>query len=98
MGKFMLMQMAFTAELEADMLSERTKAALAAANSRGVELGRHGAEVLAPKYREETRQRAEAVRPIITELQDEGLSLARMATEFFLRGLPFFRRGVQRSG
>jgi len=38
-GKFLLQQMAAVAELEAGMISARTKAALAAASRPGVELG-----------------------------------------------------------
>lgn len=38
-GRFILQQMASVAELEAGLISERTKAALAAAKSRGVTLG-----------------------------------------------------------
>jgi DNA invertase Pin-like site-specific DNA recombinase len=48
MGRFMLTTMASVAELEAGLISERTKAALKAAKTRGVRLGRHGAEILAP--------------------------------------------------
>ena len=66
MGKFVLITMANVAELEAGLISERTKAALKAAKARGVRLGRHGAEVLAPKYREEARQRAMQIEPITT--------------------------------
>jgi DNA invertase Pin-like site-specific DNA recombinase len=93
MGKFMLITMANVAELEAGLISERTKAALAAAKKRGVKLGRHGAEVLAPKYREEARQRAKALKPIITELKGEGLSLARIAGELNKRKVPTPRGG-----
>jgi DNA invertase Pin-like site-specific DNA recombinase len=39
MGRFLLTQMAAVAELEAGLISERTKAALAAAKARGTKLG-----------------------------------------------------------
>ena len=39
MGRFLLTQMASVAELEAGLTSERTKAALAAAEARGIKLG-----------------------------------------------------------
>jgi hypothetical protein len=42
-------------------------------------LGRHGAEVLAPKYHEEAIQRAKELAPIIRELR--GYSLSRIAAE-----------------
>jgi hypothetical protein len=55
--------MAAVAELEAGLIGQRTKAAhrtavaLAAAKQRGVRLGVHGAETLAPKYRAEAKAR-----------------------------------------
>jgi DNA invertase Pin-like site-specific DNA recombinase len=58
MGRFMLTTMASVAELEAGLVSERTKAALKAARARGVKLGRYGAEVLASRYQDEARLRA----------------------------------------
>ena len=93
MGRFMLTTMASVAELEAGLISERTKAALKAAKARGVRLGRHGAEVLAPKFKEEARQRAEQLEPVITELKAKGLSLAQIAAELNKRKEPTLRRG-----
>jgi DNA invertase Pin-like site-specific DNA recombinase len=89
----MLTTMASVAELEAGLISERTKAALKAAKARGVKLGRHGAEVLAPKYRKEARQRAEELQPVIAELKGNGLSLAKMAGELNKRKVATPRGG-----
>ena len=93
MGKFVLILMANVAELEAGLISERTRAALKAAKARGVRLGRHGAEVLAPKFKEEARQRAKQLEPVITELRGEGLSLAKIAAELNKRKVPTPRGG-----
>jgi DNA invertase Pin-like site-specific DNA recombinase len=93
MGKFMLITMANVAELEAGLISERTKAALKAAKVRGVKLGRHGAEVLAPKQRQEARQRAMQLEPIMTELKGKGYSMARIATELNKRKVATPRGG-----
>ena len=93
MGRFMLTTMASVAELEAGLISERTKAALKAAKARGVKLGRHGAEVLAPKFKEEARQRAMELEPVITELKGKGLSLARIAAELNKRKVATPRGG-----
>ena len=72
---------------------ERTKAALKAAKARGVRLGRHGAEVLAPKFKEEARQRAMELEPVITDLKGKGLSLAKIAGELNKRKVPTPRGG-----
>lgn len=93
MGKFVLITMANVAELEAGLISERTKAALKAAKARGVRLGRYGAEILAPRYREEARQRAKQLEPIIRELQEKGYSRNRIAMELNKRKAPTPRRG-----
>jgi len=93
MGKFMLITMANVAELEAGLISERTKAALKAAKARGVKLGRYGAEVLAPKYKAEARERAMQQEPIISELKGRGYSMVRIATELNKRSVATPRGG-----
>ena len=42
-------------------------------------LGRHGSEVLGPKFKEKARQRAMELEPVITQLKGKGLSLAKIA-------------------
>jgi DNA invertase Pin-like site-specific DNA recombinase len=93
MGRFMLTTMASVAELEAGLISERTKAALKAAKARGVRLGRHGAEVLAPTYRAEALLRATRLELVITELKGRGYSMARIATELNKRRVATPRGG-----
>jgi DNA invertase Pin-like site-specific DNA recombinase len=93
MGRFMLTTMASVAELEAGLISERTKAALKAAKARGVRLGRHGAEVLAPQHRAEAHQRARELQPIIAGLKSKGLSLAKIAGELNKRKVATPRGG-----
>jgi DNA invertase Pin-like site-specific DNA recombinase len=94
MGKFVLITMANVAELEAGLISERTKAALKAAKARGVTLGRHGAEVLAAKYRDEARQRAVQLEPVMREMQNKGYSMRRMAIELTNRKVKTPRGGA----
>jgi DNA invertase Pin-like site-specific DNA recombinase len=91
MAKFVLITMANVAELEAGLVSERTKAALKAAKARGVRLGGYGAEILAPKYHKEAVSRAKALEPIIRELR--GLSLNQIAAELNKRKVKTPRGG-----
>ena len=91
MGKFVLITMANVAELEAGLVSERTKAALKAAKARGVKLGRYGAEVLAPKYHEEAVRRARELEPLLRELR--GYSLNQIAGELNKRKVKTPRGG-----
>ena len=68
--------------------------ALRAAKQRGVRLGRTGSEILAPKYRREALDRAKRLEPIIREMQNEGYSMRRMATELTKRKVKTPRGGA----
>jgi DNA invertase Pin-like site-specific DNA recombinase len=63
-GKFMITQMAAVAELEAGLISQRTKAALAAVRERGKKLG-NAKQAAANKAA--AAARAEALRPALRE-------------------------------
>ena len=83
--------LAAVAEHEREMISIRTKAALAAAKARGKALGRYGAETLAPAHRAAAQVRAEELRPILIELS--GKSTRAIAAELTARGIPTPRGG-----
>lgn len=81
-GRMVLTSMATFAEFEARKISERTKAALAVAKSRGVELGSKGAENIAKMNKTRINQAqafAEKMRPTITALHAQGLSYRKIA-------------------
>lgn len=68
--------LAAVAEDEARRISERTKAALAAAKERGVKLGANGAR-LAQDNRKKAEARAQSLAPIIAEIREAGISTVR---------------------
>jgi DNA invertase Pin-like site-specific DNA recombinase len=99
-GKYLLTQMAAVAELEAGLISERTKAALAAYKARGGLLGaaRPGAHRLKGGANPAAARRAGEVSaanaaaayadlgPVIAVLRAEGLSLRRIAVRLNAEG------------
>jgi DNA invertase Pin-like site-specific DNA recombinase len=99
MGRFLLTQMASVAELEAGLISERTKAALAAAKARGVKLGNpNGARALKGKQvgnkqavaavRANAEHRAANLRAIVDDLRSQGFISARtIAAQLNERGI-----------
>lgn len=99
-GRFMLQQMAAVAELEAGLISSRTKAALAAAKARGQQLGGNRGGTLSGKARAKGREaqamlakrRAYDLAPLLAELQAAGTqSPSAIAKALTARGIPTAR-------
>ena len=86
MGRFVVTQMAAVAELEAGLISQRTKDALAAAKERGQQLGTYG-KVLAQRQKAEAIERLEPVAPILSELKGQGLTMRAMVASLNERGI-----------
>jgi len=99
-GKFLVTQMAAVAELEAGLISQRTKAALAAAKARGAVLGGwRGGPKIAPALGTEARQQhadafAAGISPMVAEMRERGLSLRQIGAELTERGIRTPRGGV----
>jgi len=98
-GEFMLRQMMNVAQLEAGMIGERTKKALAAARERGVKLGgdRGNLREVAAKghaaslavRRAKAQLRARDLAPVIAEVRASGIeSLCGIARALEERGIP----------
>lgn len=102
-GRFMLQQMAAVAELEAGLISARTKAALAAAKARGQQLGGNRGFTLSDEAKALGRheqslhadRRARDLAPLLLKLRAEGVSspteIARALTG---QGIPTARGGA----
>jgi DNA invertase Pin-like site-specific DNA recombinase len=99
-GRFMLQQMASVAELEAGLISSRTKAALAAAKARGVKLGGNRGAIISRQARATGRAaqaarakaRAADLAPILAELRGLGVTtLAAIAQALTDRHIPTAR-------
>lgn len=73
--------MAAFAQHEREMISARTRDALAAARSRGVVLGANG-KVLAARNRSEAQTHAENLRPAITQAQQSGCQSLTQIADF----------------
>lgn len=90
---FMLHLYAAFAEKERALISQRTKAALQAAKARGVVLGKHGRDVLAPANRKAAVKRAEALADVIRAKQADGKGYRTIAAELNADGVPTPRGG-----
>ena len=104
-GKFLMTQMAAVAELEAGLISQRTKAALQAAKARGKALGwaiearkveqlqaaQHGAAVM----RDTADRHAANLLPVIQSIRGAGITtLAEIAQALNARGIQTARGGA----
>jgi DNA invertase Pin-like site-specific DNA recombinase len=78
--------LAAVAEHEARMISDRTKAALAAAKARGVVLGAQG-KVLAAENKAEAMRRLEPAVDALRSMKVEGLSIRQIAQALNERGI-----------
>jgi DNA invertase Pin-like site-specific DNA recombinase len=102
-GRFMLQQMAAVAELEAGLISERTKAALAARVARDGQWDRKAKHHLVPgagqraasaALRERADQAARDLQPILAEIKASGaVSLRQIGQGLRERGIPSPRGG-----
>jgi DNA invertase Pin-like site-specific DNA recombinase len=73
--------LAAVAQHEREAIAKRTSEALQAARRRGKRLGAYGADVLAPANKAAAIARAEAMAPILIDMQGRGLSAKAMAME-----------------
>lgn len=102
-GRFLLQQMVAVAELEAGLIGQRTKAALAAAKARGQKLGNPtnlrnqeaGRERGRAARTEAADSRAADLAPIVADIRSAGsTSLREIAAGLNERGIPATRGGA----
>ena len=103
-NRFLLHVMAAVAEHEAQAISDRTRAALAAAKARGVALGwsmprrageqRHAARKGAERNARKADQHAANVLPVIRQIAARGASLRQIADELNTRAIKTARGGL----
>jgi DNA invertase Pin-like site-specific DNA recombinase len=85
--RFQLHLFAALAEKEVEVISQRTKAALAAAKERGTELGKHG-KVLATLNKAEAMDRLKPISADLLAVKAEGMSMRKMAETLNNQGIP----------
>lgn len=91
--KLTVQMLAVFAEHERDMISERTKEALAAAKKRGVILGRHGA-ILARENAAKAKAQTRELKPVIAGIRKAGkVTVRAIMEELNQRGIKTARGG-----
>jgi len=90
--ELMIHLLAAFAQHERKQISSRTKDALQAAIRRGAQLGKHGKEVLSQQNSEAADEFAERMRPILADIQRQGMTTIRaICEELNQREIPTFR-------
>lgn len=92
-NRMTLQILAAVAEDEARRISERTKAALAAAKARGKVLGRHGRDVLSKLNHASADAFAAQIAPRVKAMKAQGLTVRAMADEMNSAGIETPRGG-----
>jgi DNA invertase Pin-like site-specific DNA recombinase len=92
--------LAAVAEHERELISKRTREALAAAKARGQRLGNPRAALAAPLAHQAARQQADdfalPLRPLLDSMRDQGQTLQAIADEMNRRGIATARGGLWR--
>ena len=101
-GRFVIGIMAQVAELEAALISKRTKEALAAAKARGAKLGgnpenlrksRNGVRISIAVRKKKAKQRKDDLLPIVEPMQKGGATLQAIASALNKQKIPAPRGG-----
>jgi DNA invertase Pin-like site-specific DNA recombinase len=88
-NKLMVHIMAAFAEHEREQISKRTKAALASAKYRGIQLGKNGRDILSKRNKALANGFALKMQPVIAGLKEEGyLSIRALTAALNDRNIP----------
>jgi len=94
-GKMIITMFALMAEIERDLISERTKMGLARAKAQGVKLGNKGFPARNEVRKRDADEFARSLGPVLAGMRERGLSQRKIAVELNALGIPA-RQGGKR--